>query len=30
MKEQGSFAWMPQMLGVGELQRLLGEGASRS
>jgi 2-methylisocitrate lyase-like PEP mutase family enzyme len=30
MKEQGSFAWMPQMLAVGELQRLLGEGASRS
>lgn len=30
MKEQGSFAWMPQMLGIGELQRLLGEGASRS
>jgi len=30
MKEQGSFAWMPQMLGVGDLQRMLGDGASRS
>jgi 2-methylisocitrate lyase-like PEP mutase family enzyme len=30
MKEQGSFGWMPQMMGVGELQRLLDEGASRS
>lgn len=30
MKEQGSFAWMPQMLGIGDLQRLLGDGASRS
>ena len=27
MKEQGSFAWMPQMMGIPELQRLLGEGA---
>ncbi len=30
MKEQGSFAWMPQMLGIGDLQRMLGDGASRS
>ena len=29
MKEQGSFAWMPQMLGFAEMQRLLGAGASR-
>lgn len=28
MKEQGSFAWMPQMLGFAEMQRLLGAGAS--
>ena len=28
MKERGSFAWMPQMLGIGELQRLLAEGQS--
>jgi 2-methylisocitrate lyase-like PEP mutase family enzyme len=27
MKEQGSFAWMPQMLGFPEMQRLLGAGA---
>jgi 2-methylisocitrate lyase-like PEP mutase family enzyme len=27
MKEQGSFAWMPQMLGFAEMQRLLGAGA---
>ena len=27
MKEQGSFAWMPQMLGFAEMQRLLGLGA---
>ena len=26
MKEQGSFAWMPQMLGIRELQGLLGDG----
>jgi 2-methylisocitrate lyase-like PEP mutase family enzyme len=30
MKEQGSFVWMPQMLGIGDLQRMLGDGASRS
>jgi len=28
MKEQGSFAWMPQMLGIAEMQRLLGTGSS--
>lgn len=27
MKEQGSFAWMPQMLSFAETQRLLGAGA---
>ena len=27
MKEQGSFAWMPQMLGFAEMQRLLAAGA---
>jgi 2-methylisocitrate lyase-like PEP mutase family enzyme len=30
MKEQGSFAWMPKMMGVGDLQRLFGDGSSRS
>ena len=30
MKEQGSFAWMPQMLGFAEMQRLLGAGASKA
>jgi 2-methylisocitrate lyase-like PEP mutase family enzyme len=30
MKERGSFGWMPQMMGVAELQRLYREGASRS
>jgi 2-methylisocitrate lyase-like PEP mutase family enzyme len=30
MKGQGSFAWMPQMLGVADLQRMLGDGANRS
>jgi len=28
MKEQGSFAWMPQMLGFAEMQRLLEAGAA--
>lgn len=29
MKEQGSFAWMPQMLGFAEMQRRLGAGAGK-
>lgn len=28
MKEQGSFAWMPQMLGIPEMQSMLGAGSS--
>ena len=27
MKEQGSFAWMPEMLGIGEMLKLFGEGS---
>jgi 2-methylisocitrate lyase-like PEP mutase family enzyme len=27
MKEQGSFAWMPQMMDIREMLRLLGKGA---
>lgn len=30
MKEQGSFAWMRDMLGFADMQQLLGRGASRS
>ena len=30
MREQGSFAWMRDMLGFGEMQRLLAEGAGLS
>lgn len=30
MKEQGSFAWMRDMLSFADVQRLLGAGASRS
>ena len=30
MKERGSFAWMPQMMAIPELSRLLGEGTAAS
>ncbi len=30
MKERGSFAWMPQMMAIPELSRLLGQGADSS
>jgi 2-methylisocitrate lyase-like PEP mutase family enzyme len=30
MKDQGSFAWMPQMLAIPEMLKLFGEGASHS
>jgi 2-methylisocitrate lyase-like PEP mutase family enzyme len=29
MKDEGSFAWMPQMLGIGEMLQLFGKGAAR-
>jgi hypothetical protein len=30
MKERGSFAWMPQMVAIPELSRLLAEGTDGS